>query len=354
MFVSRCALGSCLLLALTSTTGRAATTAGFQPFVPGSGQRVAQVGDKFEDERWSYEPNGRKASHEQDGQQRPPGGYSQNGRWYESAKRGQPDVVRWIATPPGGLPDSRGSLFLCTKISGVPGDPSDEMMQDDLLMGVAGRLGRAVPASWRPSVVVRVYLPEFDRWENRNGSSFGLRADARGKTPEGKVESFWPGMFILFRSETSKQYERDFAQLSVRARTDGSDVPGPKIYEPGWWTFGMSFTPDGAVHYYAHAGVEDLTEDDWLYSSKPYGYECLAIDNIFFNVANRDDGRTWSTPWVIDDPTVYVVPPGGATLADLPRKKSGSAAAEAAQAERSVRRSGGGIATLIESLNRRR
>ena len=74
-----------------------------EPLVPGTGVVVQMVGDDFESPDWRYVFNGEKASHEQDEQQRPPGGKSTNGRWYEGAKRGQPDVVRRIATPPGGL-----------------------------------------------------------------------------------------------------------------------------------------------------------------------------------------------------------------------------------------------------------
>ncbi len=236
--------------------------------------------------------------------------------------RGQPDVVRRIATPPGGLEGSNGSLFLATMLSGIPGEISRKQMQDDLLMGVKERMGTGLPVSWRPSFVVRVYLPEFKRWENRSGSSFGVRGDVRGRNPDGTVESYWPGMFILFRSETSAKYDHDFAQITVRAGNNGRDVPGPVIEEPGWWTFGLAFTPDGAVHYYASPGVDDLTEDDHLYSSLPYGTKCLYFDNFMVNVANFEDGRTWSTPWVIDDPAVYVVPPTGRTVQDLTRGSS--------------------------------
>lgn len=295
-----------------------------KPVVPGTGVKVEQVGDDFEDPEWRYIMNGRKASHEQDEQQRPPGGLSTNGRWYESAKRGQPDIVRRIATPPGGLIGSRGSLFVCTRFSGVPGEIADAQMQDDLLMGIASRLGKPISVAWQPSVVVRVYLPEFNRWENRSGSSFGIRTDVRGRNPDGSVEPYWPGMFILFRSETSAKYDHDFAQVTVRARNNGADVPGPEITEPGWWTFGMSFTPDGQVHQYAHAGTEDLTAADLLYSSHPYGMKALVLDNFFIDVANREDGETWSTPWVIDDPAVYVIPPEGMTVADLSKAKSAS------------------------------
>ena len=292
------------------------------PLIPGTGEKVALVGDDFENPNWRYVPNGEKASYEQDDQQRPPGGKAVNGRWYESAKRGQPDVIQRLATPPGGLPGSTGSLFLCTKFSGVPGELAGEQMQDDLLMGVAHRLGRPIGVNWQPSFVVRVFLPDFQRWENRSGTSLGIRADVRGRNPDGEVEPYWPGTFLLFRSETSKKYDRDFAQLSVRANLDGADVPGPKIAQSGWWTFGMSFTPDGRVHHYARAGVGPLRDEDRLYSSKPYGMTCLAIDNFFVDVANFEDGKSWSTPWVIDDPTVYVVPPHGLTVADLQRGKS--------------------------------
>lgn len=286
--------------------------------------------------------NGAKASFEQDEQQRPPGGFSRNGRWYESGMRGQPDIVKRVKTPPNGLPGSDGALLLRTRLSGIPGKLSGTQMQDDLLMGVSTRLGRPVPVSWQPSCTVRVYLPEFEKWENRTGASFGIRADVRGKTRDGAVEPYWPGFFVLFRSETSKQFDKDFAQISFRAQRNGRDHGGPKIYEPGWWTFGMSFTSDGQVHYYAHAGIDDLTEDDHLYSSFPYGSKCMYFDVFFVNVANWDNGKSWSTPWVIDDPAFYVIPPQGKTLADLPRKGKTNASS-----------SGDSISTALKRFGRK-
>lgn len=297
------------------------------PFVPGSGVRVSQVGDNFEDPNWDYTMNGAKASYEQDKEQRPPGGRSRNGRWYESAMRGQPDLIKRVKTPAGGLPGSTGALLLRTRLSGIPGELADKQMQDDLLMGVMHRLGRPVPVSWSPSFTVRVFLPPFDKWENRTGASFGIRGDCRGINTEGEMEAYWPGYFILFRSETSKEFDKDFAQIAFRAQQTGKDLPGPKIYEPGWWTFGMSFTPDGRIHYYAGPGVDDLTEDDHLFSSFAYGWECKYFDNMFVNVANFEDGQTWSTPWVIDDPQFFVIPPDGYSLADLVRRKTNSSVA---------------------------
>ena len=69
----------------------------------------------------------------------------------------------------------------------------------------------------------------------------------------------------------------------------------------------MSFTTDGAVHYFASPGVDDLTSADYITSQYPYGYHAESFETFFFNVANMDDGKTWSTPWVIDDPTLYCV-----------------------------------------------
>ena len=72
-------------------------------------------------------------------------------------------------------------------------------------------------------------------------------------------------------------------------------------------------TPDGKVHYYASPGVDDLTSEDHIASQYPYGFRCRQFHTFFFNVANRDDGRTWSTSWVIDDPSLYFNRPGRRT-----------------------------------------
>ncbi len=70
---------------------------------------------------------------------------------------------------------------------------------------------------------------------------------------------------------------------------------------------GMSVTPDGRVHYYARQGVEDLRASDHLYSSYPYGYNAEVFATQFFNNVNNNDGQTWSTPFIIDDPAVFTL-----------------------------------------------
>jgi hypothetical protein len=293
-----------------------------EPVVPGTGEFLSDCSDNFEDTKWSYRYNHPKSSHEQDENQRGPGGVSSNGLWHEGGKRGTPDVVRRIATPPGGIEGSTGSLLIATKNSGVPGTYSNSQQQDDLLMMFNRRLGRSISMAWQPSCTVRVYLPPWEDWENRNGPSFGMRGDCMGREQDGTMEAYWPGMFILRNNHKDKEGELiQAAKLTIRGDRLGRDVRSLDITEPGWWTLGMSFSEDGQVHYYAHKGVADLTAEDHLMSSFPYGERCTAFNNFFFNVANWDTGHTWSTPWVIDDPKVFVIPPAGQQVANLYRIK---------------------------------
>ncbi len=314
------ALDRSFLFALVATVALPVVGSAAEPFVPGTGSFLEDCSDDFEAKNWSYRLNLPKSSYEQDEVQRSPGGYSNNRLWHEGAKRGTPDVVKRVATPEGGIEGSAGALLLQTRYSGIPRRLSGKQQQDDLLLKFDRKLGRAIPVAWRPSCTVRVYLPPFEEWENRTGPSFGMRADCRGRTPQNEMDPYWPGMFLLFRSETSKQYDKDFAKLTIRSNKRGGDIRSFDIQEPGWWTFGMSFTKNGEIHYYASPGVEDLTEEDFLMSSFPYNYRCLTFNNFFFNVANWDNGRTWSTKWVIDDPKIFVQPPAGREVAHLYRK----------------------------------
>jgi hypothetical protein len=69
----------------------------------------------------------------------------------------------------------------------------------------------------------------------------------------------------------------------------------------------MSFTPDGLVHYFARPGVEELSKEDYIATAMPYGYRCEEIRSFFYNVVNADNGRDWSTDWIVDDAKLYVV-----------------------------------------------
>jgi hypothetical protein len=289
--------------------------------VPGAGTKLEGVGDDFEDENWSYTYNLPKASTNIDKVDRLPAGASSNMRWFESTYRGTPDFVKRVPTPPGGLPGSNGAMALQTLNSGIPGQRSYKFQQDDLIANVASAVGY-LPVSRSPSFVTRVYLPEFDQWEERTGSHFGFRIDcqtmiekpitARGfwrRAGFGKqMEPYWPGFFIQFNRKEDLKTDKDTATILIRSGSRGEDLTGPTITKGGcWWTLGMSVTPDGSVHYYAHEGVDKLTRKDHLYSGRPYGYSALQVNTFFFNVVNQDDGHTWSTRFIVDDTEVYVL-----------------------------------------------
>ena len=147
-----------------------------QVIVPGAGQKIAEVGDDFEDSKWSYVFNLPKGSEEDDGQSRPPSGASSNGRWFEGPKRGQPDVIQRVATPEGGLEGSTGALLIRSQQTGVPGNYSGSFKQDDLIVNTRSRIGGGISPSRSPSCVVHVYFPPFEKWERRNGPTFDIRA----------------------------------------------------------------------------------------------------------------------------------------------------------------------------------
>ncbi len=275
--------------------------------VPGTGMHLAEVGDDFEDPEWAWEPNEPKSSRHIDGQLRQPLGASKNDRWHESAYRGQPDHIKIVPTPEGGIEGSEKSLLIQTYFSAIPGHTSaaEEANQDDLMLNVSQRLGGYLPVSRTPSCVVRVYLPPFDRWQQTRGATFALRTSVVG-TRRGKSEESWPGMFISYTPANLTRDGQPAAHWVIRGRESG-DYMGPKITQTGWWTIGMSYTPDGRCHYYASPGSDDLTERDRIASHYPYSFRILRFNSFYFNVFNQQNGRAWSTGWIIDDPALYVV-----------------------------------------------
>jgi hypothetical protein len=286
--------------------------------VPGTGVQLTQVGDDFEDPNWDYKPNNPKSSEDIDEEQRKPIGQSTNGRWYEGIKRGHPDIVKRVRTPEGGIPGSHGALLLRSLQTGIPGRSSLKDQQDDFIGNVQYRLGGPIPVAQCPNVTTRVFLPPISEWERRNGPQFAFRAAVETTTTETKArfllpsreekeEIYWPGLFILYESKQVQGKRLDYAHFRVRSDKNGGDFRGPQIEVTGWWTLGMSFTPDGMVHYYARPGIDELTRQDHIASSFPYGFRCERFRSFFYNVINGDNGKTWSSSWIVDDPKVYVL-----------------------------------------------
>jgi len=286
--------------------------------VPGTGVQLKQVGDDFEDEGWDFIPNNPKSTEDIDENQRMPMGKSTNGRWYEGAKRGHPDLVKRVPTPEGGLPGSEGSLLMRSLFTGIPNRASHKMHQDDFICNVQYRLGGTLKVSQSPNITTRVFIPPLDEWEKRNGPHFAFRAAVETTIMENKTkflfssksekdEVYWPGLFILRGTKQIDGKMVPYAYFRVRADRNGGDFLGPEIPETGWWTLGLSFTSDGLVHYFARQGIEELERDDYIATSMPYGYRCEELRSFFYNVVNGDNGRDWSTDWIVDDPKLYVI-----------------------------------------------
>lgn len=292
-----------------------ATATAQHPVIPGTGQVLAEVGDDFEAEDWAYSFALPKSSQNLDSDGGGAGGEAENGRWYEGHKRGQPDVIRTVPTPAGGLPGSRRSLLIRSRDTGVPGRPSGRMQQDDFIASVHETLGYTIPVDRSPNVVVRVFLPKVNEWERRSGCHFAFRLAVETSVPRrgllgfssAKSETYWPGMFLDFQTKEDSGLQYDTARFRIRADGDGDDFEGPPIRQTGWWTLGISCTPDGAVHYYASPGVDPLTEEDHLTTQYPYGFRVERFRTFFFNVCSGDDGRTWSTAWTLDDPQLRLI-----------------------------------------------
>jgi len=286
-------------------------------FVPGTGTELTRVGDDFEDPEWRFIPNNPKSSEDINEQQNKPIGKSTNGRWFEGIKRGHPDIVKRVATPLGGIPGSTGALLLQSLHTGIPNRPSFKMHQEDFICNVQYRMGGPLSVARQPSVTTRVFLPPIDQWEKRSGPHFAFRAalETTKQTTKQRFlfssttqenEIYWPGLFILLESKHQTRKDHNYAYFRVRSNRNGGDFKGPQITTTGWWTLGMSFSSNGAVHYYAKSGVEDLTSDDYLTSQFPYGYRCERFRSFFYNVVNGDNGKAWTTPFIVDDPKVFV------------------------------------------------
>lgn len=309
-----------------STAGIAPNASAQRPVVPGAGSEIVGVADDFEDPKWTYIPRNPKSTEDIDENQRSPMGRTTNGRWYEGIKRGHPDIVERVQTPAGGLSGSKGAMLLKSKFTGIPGSPSGTMHQDDFIANVQYRIKRTISISEVPSVTTRVFLPPVAEWENRSGPHFGFRLALettamtdkdvgvgifkRTKREMGN-EIYWPGMFIEFENKDQTRGDSDYAYLRIRSGRNGADFRGPQITTTGWWTMGMSVTPDGMVHYYAKPGIEELNQDDYITSQYPYGYRAERFRTFFYNVCSADDGQRWSTAFIVDDPKVYVVRPQG-------------------------------------------
>jgi hypothetical protein len=292
--------------------------------IPGTGARLRNSGVDFEDEMWVYYPQAPKSSFNIDKNMRVPGGITANSLWVEAGKRGQPDIVKRVKTPHGGMPGSTGCMLLQTLYSGTPSRTSGQLQQDDFLHNIHGQVGRSLPVSWTPNCVCRVYIPTERYWERRTGPSFGFRAGLWGYTPRGGSDEYWPGMFLEQTVQMIQGIRHEKMRVLVRGDGWGRDIPSISFDPDSWCTLGMTFTPDGQCHFFAKPGTENLTAEDHVGSYHSYSYRAHTFETFFFNVMNIDDGVSMSTPLIIDNAMMYVAtPPRSTVTAERPTAPGG-------------------------------
>jgi hypothetical protein len=270
----------------------------YPPVIPGTGIRVARTGDDFEAEDWAYYPNHPKSSWNIDDNVREPGSSSKNGLWAEGAKRGTPDFVRRVPTPEGGLEGSTGCMLFQSLHSGIPGTLTHQPQQDDLLHNSQATAG-SIPVSWSPNCICRVFVPPIKYWEKRDGATFGYRTGLMAH------EEYWPGIFLHMERVQKEGKLVHQVRSWIRADNGGRDMPSHTFLPETWITMGISHTPDGAVHFFLRDGIDELAKEDCVGSYWCYGYRASWFQTFFFNVINQDDGRSVSTPWIVDDAYLF-------------------------------------------------
>jgi hypothetical protein len=217
---------------------------------------------------------------------REPGSSAKNFLWAEGAKRGTPDMVRRVPTPPGGLEGSTGSMLIQTLRSGIPGTLTHEQQQDDLLHNVAGTVGRTIPLAWSPNCVCRVFVPPVKYWERRDGATFGYRTGLLGHGNGNNNEEYWPGIFLHMERPVKDGKQTFQVRSWLRADQYGRDLPSLTFEPETWITMGMSCTPDGACHFFLRPGIEDLEAKDCVGSYWCYSYR-----------AHRSSASSTSSTW---------------------------------------------------------
>lgn len=270
----------------------------YAPVIPGSGIRIARTGDDFEAEDWAYYPQHPKSSWNINENVNEPGSSSKNGLWAEGAKRGTPDIVKRVPTPEGGIEGSKGCMLFQTLHSGIPGTLTHQQQQDDLLHNSQANAG-TIPVTWSPNCICRVCVPPVKYWERRDGATFGYRTGLMAH------EEYWPGIFLHMERKPTDGKQGPLVRAWIRADNGGRDMPSLTFEPETWITMGISHTPDGAVHFFLRPGIDDLTKEDCVGSYWCYGYRAHTFQTFFFNVINMDDGRSVSTPWIVDDAYLF-------------------------------------------------
>ena len=182
----------------------------------------------------------------------------------------------------------------------------------------AARQGRSPspgsPASWSAST-----CPSSNAGRIATARRSACAATSAAARPAAPVEPYWPGMFILFRSATSGKYDHDFAQISVRAKSNGQDVPGPDHRAA------RLVDVRHVVHARRPGAPVRVPRHSRPHRQRPPVLEhALRQQDAVRRRLLRERRQPRQRPHVVDAlghrrPAVYVIPPQGQTVANLMR-----------------------------------
>ena len=188
-------------------------------------------------------------------------------------------------------------MLFQTLHSGIPGTLTHQQQQDDLLHNIAGDGGDD-----SRELEPELHLPRVCAADQVLGAA--RRGDVRlshGLGCNGATRSIGRASFCTWSGSRRTASRRRSVRAWIRADNGGRDMPSLTFEPETWITMGISHTPDGAVHFFLRPGIDDLTKEDCVGSYWCYGYRAHTFQTFFFNVINMDDGRSVSTPWIVDD-----------------------------------------------------
>lgn len=217
--------------------------------------------------------------------------------------RGDPELLKCIATPDGGKNGSTRALEIRTNEI----DSDKVPYQEDLrTINFEKKLGRKLTRTDQPVVTVRVWLPPFDQWGDYY--KFGFRQEFIRKN-DFQYYQYYASIFFVYDKPRPFFIFRIHPNLEKKA----IEILGGPIRKPGWWTLAIAFDEKGVDYYYARPGVDIPTEEDKIFDTRQlkakedtYDSSMDKVAYSFFSLMYPETGNA-SPQFVIDDYEVWVV-----------------------------------------------
>lgn len=260
--------------------------------LPGTGIKITQLSDDFENPNWSFN----YASN-----------ISSNGMWYGSL-RGAPEVLNRTTPPAGGIPGQTGALQIRSRDNDNDGYPQ----QEDLVTKFHNQLyGRYLQRADQPSFVAHIYMPPYASMQ-KDWSTLGFRIEARSN--QLNPGYYYPSIWLQYYNYGGN-YPNNFGVVVRMGDGFASDVYVKNMganYAGGWVSVGISFDELGIGHYYFKEGVLPFTAADKIYDTTMFpGGSNAKMDWIayhFLSIGYNANDPDLSPDYRIDDVSVYIVP----------------------------------------------